>query len=294
MTAESNAGYRLVTAGLFGCLFAGQAALITMSPVLADAARELDVSTAAAGQLRSVAGLAAGVTAVTLSVGAGRVGLARQLVAAAALLALGSLASAFAPSFAILAIAQLPIGIAVATLTTVGTLAAAEWVPPAHRPRVLSRVLIGQPAAWIVGMPLVGLVGDWGWRYSWLALPLVASIVAMVLVAPRARSAVPAVRRAPALHALDDRSIARWLASELFANSAWAGTLVYAGALFVDSHGTSVRLTGLLLALGACAFVAGNLILSRLAPHEPRRVLVVLAVGLALSDGLFGVVRADV
>ena len=92
-----------MSVALFLCLFAAQAALIAMSPVLADAASDLHVSTAAAGQLRTVTGLAAGITALVLGAVAGRVGLGRQLLAASALLALGSLASAAAPTFALLA-----------------------------------------------------------------------------------------------------------------------------------------------------------------------------------------------
>ena len=83
---------------LFSALFAAQAGLIAMSPVLAQAAADLHVSTAAAGQLRSVAGLTAGLTALVLSMGAGRVALPRQLLVASVLLALASLACAAAPS----------------------------------------------------------------------------------------------------------------------------------------------------------------------------------------------------
>ena len=51
-----------------------------MSPVLAEAANDLQVSTAAAGQLRTITGLAAGITALTLGAVAGRIGLGRQLL----------------------------------------------------------------------------------------------------------------------------------------------------------------------------------------------------------------------
>ena len=51
-----------------------------MSPVLAQAADDLDVSTATAGQLRTVTGVAAGVTALLVSVGLVRLELARQLL----------------------------------------------------------------------------------------------------------------------------------------------------------------------------------------------------------------------
>jgi MFS transporter, DHA1 family, inner membrane transport protein len=292
-TSDASGAYRAVSAALFTSLFAGQAALIVMSPVLAEAASDLNVSTAAAGQLRTLTGLAAGITALMLGSAAGRVGLRRQLIGASALLALGSLASAVAPSFALLALAQLPIGVAVAVLTTAGTLAAAEWVPAELRTRTLSWALVGQPAAWIVGMPLIGLVGEHNWRYGWLALPLVAAVAAAALVAPLA--ATPAVRIRPTRTrvVLGDRVLVRWLASELLANAAWAGTLVFSGALYSESYGTSAGMAGLLLAVAACAYVAGNLTCRRLARHEPRRVLVVLAALLAITTGLFGIVRVD-
>jgi predicted MFS family arabinose efflux permease len=90
---DTGGGYRTVTISLFLCLFAGQSAVIAMSPVLADAAHDLHVSTAAAGQLRTVTGLAAGITAVALGAVVGRLGLGRQLLAASVLLAIASVAS---------------------------------------------------------------------------------------------------------------------------------------------------------------------------------------------------------
>ncbi len=293
-TSDTRGGYRAVTATLFITLFAAQTALIAMSPVLADAASDLHVSTAAAGQLRTITGLAAGLTAVGLGAVAARVGLGRQLLTASALLALGSLASAAAPTFLLLALAQLPVGIAVAVLTTAGTLATAEWVSPERRAHALSWVLVGPPAAWIVGMPVIGLVGEHGWRYGWLALPLTTSVVAGILVAFRPAQQSARARPARAGTVLADRALARWLVSELLANAGWAGTLVYAGALLVESYGTSAGLTGFLLALAAVAHVAGNLTSRRLVHREPRQTLVLLAVFLALTDCLFGAARFGV
>ena len=56
-----------VGVALFLCLFAAQSGLIVLTPVLSKVADDLDVSTAAAGQLRTVSGLAAGLTAIALS-----------------------------------------------------------------------------------------------------------------------------------------------------------------------------------------------------------------------------------
>jgi predicted MFS family arabinose efflux permease len=290
-TPAGNAGQRAVGAVLFLCLFAGQAGAIALSPVLAEVARDLDVSTVVAGQLRTVAGLVAGVTALALGRLGARVPLRRQLLAGAALLALGSLASAAAPGIGLLAAAQVPVGMGIAILTTAGTLAAAEWVRCEQRTATLSWALIGQPSAWIVGMPLLGVVGELSWRYTWIAFPLVAALLAGVAVAGRGRTEPASSASTGIRAALRAPGVARWLAAEIVANTAWAGTLVYAGALLVESYQASSAITGLALAVGAGAYVAGNFAFRRLADHEPRRLLMKLSVGLAVAITLFGVFR---
>jgi predicted MFS family arabinose efflux permease len=87
---------RGVGAILFLCLFAAQSGLIALSPVLVEVGDDFGVSTAAAGQLRTVSGLAAGVTALALPLVARLIGLRRLLVGSGVLLAFDSLASAVA------------------------------------------------------------------------------------------------------------------------------------------------------------------------------------------------------
>jgi DHA1 family inner membrane transport protein len=294
-STKSNAGgrYGVVSVTLFLCLFAGQAALIAMSPVLAAAASDLHVSTAAAGQLRTITGLAAGTTALVLGAVAGRPGLGRQLLAASALLAVASIASAAAPTFALLALAQLPVGVAVAVLTTAGTLAAAEWVTPELRTCALSWALVGQPAAWIVGMPLVGALGERSWRYGWLALPLAAAVAAGILVASRAGQ--PPARLRPARPHGPPRPHARALAGVRAARE--------------RRLGGNARLRGCALrrvvrdvhhADGLPARRRGSRVRRRQPDlpspgvNEPQRILVLLAVLLAVTDGLFGAARTGI
>ena len=70
----------------------------------------------------------------------------------------GSLASAVAPNLVAFACAQAAIGGAAAILLSAGVAAAGEWAPAGERARVLSWTLLGQPAAWVVGMPLIGVI----------------------------------------------------------------------------------------------------------------------------------------
>jgi predicted MFS family arabinose efflux permease len=149
---------------------------------------------------------------------------------------------------------------------------------------------MGQPWAWIVGMPLLGFAGEASWRYAWLAFPLAAALLAAAAVA--SRRGAPAVQAPPAhlREALAAPQVGRWLTAEVLANTAWAGTLVYAGALLVDSYRTSAAATGVLLAIGAGASVLGNVALRRLS-GEPRRWLVGLAFALAVVTTTFDAFR---
>lgn len=80
----------------FACLFAAQAGLLTLSPILPNVARDFGVATAAAGQLRTLVGLVGGVAALVAVFVGSRVGLRRLLLAGNGLLVLGSVASAAA------------------------------------------------------------------------------------------------------------------------------------------------------------------------------------------------------
>jgi predicted MFS family arabinose efflux permease len=279
-----------VGAALFLCLFAAQAGLIVLTPVLSEVADDLDVSTAAAGQLRTVSGLTAGLTAILLGTVGRSLSLRRVLIGGAGGLALASVVSAAAPSFAVLAVGQALLGVSVAALLVGGTVAAAEWVPRQHRTRVLSWALVGPPAAWIVGMPLIGAIGEIDWRWTWLALPLAAAFVAGVAVALRSEPG-PTARSESMTRALREPSTARWVLGEMLASSAWIGTLVFSGALFTESYGAGTLLTGIVLAAGAAAYVAGNVYVRRIVACRPHTLLVRLSLVLALGVALFGTVR---
>jgi MFS transporter, DHA1 family, inner membrane transport protein len=279
-----------VGVALFLCLFAAQAGLIVLTPVLSEVADDLDVSTAAAGQLRTVSGLTAGLTAILLGTVGRSLSLRRVLFGGAGGLALASVVSAAAPSFAVLALGQALLGVSVAALLVGGTVAAAEWVPRQHRTRVLSWALVGPPAAWIVGMPLIGAIGEIDWRWTWLALPLAAAFVAGVAVALRSEPARTA-RSESMTRALREPSTARWVLGEMLASSAWIGTLVFSGALFTESYGAGTLLTGIVLAAGAAAYVAGNVYFRRIVACRAHTLLVRLSLVLALGVALFGTVR---
>jgi DHA1 family inner membrane transport protein len=276
---------------LFLCLFAGQAGIIALSPVLPEVAADLGVSVATAGQLRSLGGLAAGLAAVGMGLLSGWIGLRNLLVLGLVLLGAGSLLSAGAPSFAALAAAQVVVGAGLALVLAGGLAAAAEWSSEEQRPRVLSWTLIGQPGAWIVGMPVIGLLGNVSWRLGWLAVPLLASVAALVALAARPADPPSDPGRGSWALLRHDREVLGWAVAELLGFSAWAGALVYAGALFVESYGASPGTAGLLLGLAAVAYLPGNFLARRHIETAARELLIAAPLCAAALVALFGAYR---
>jgi MFS transporter, DHA1 family, inner membrane transport protein len=242
---------------LFACMFASQAGLLVLSPILPELAREFGVSTATAGQLRTLSGATGGMTAVLLTVLPRRPALRTLLSVGAALLTVGSLLSGAAPSFTVLAAGQGLIGVGVGVLVAIAIAAAGEWSEPSDRPRTLAWAIAGMPSAWVFGMPIAGAAAAIDWRVAWLAVPATTGVLALLLLrlAPHDRPAA-APRRGRAAWRRPD--VARFTAGELLANAAWAGVLTYAGSWLIEDCGTSRGTAAAGLAIAAAAMVPGT------------------------------------
>jgi DHA1 family inner membrane transport protein len=274
---------------LFVGLFASQAGVLVLAPILVDVARDFDVSTAVAGQLRLAAAPLAAIVAVAVA-RAGRLPLRSLLCAGAALVAVGSLASAAAPSFTLLALAQVPTWAGAAILVAGGIGASGSWGAAEERGRTMARALAGPPAAWIVGMPLVGVVAEVNWRLAFLALPLPAALLALAAFAAQP----PAGEHRPGAslgRLLRQPRALGWATGELLANAAWTGTLVYSGALLIEGHGVSPKAAGVLLALIAVAYLAGNQRAPRVEVGRTHRALVRGDIAAAAGVALLWAVR---
>lgn len=277
------------SATLFGCLFAAQSSLLVLTPILSGVAADLEVSSAAAGQLRAVSGVVAVIVAVGLLIVRRRWELRGMLALGLGLLATAAVSSAAAPSFTALAAAQIVLGGGVALVLAGGLAAAASWAPDGERATLLSWALVGQPSAWIVGMPVIGFVGDHSWRLAWL-VPLAACVLTLIRV----------LRREPGTPELAPTSVrtlfrrpgaTRWATTELLAYAGWAGVLVYCGSLLTEAHGASSAAAGIALGGGASGFVIGTFVARRWVEHAARPMLLITGPGMAAAALILGAVR---
>lgn len=273
---------------LFLALFAAQASLLVLSPIITEVGAEFGVTSATVAQLRSVSGITAGLGAVLLATKARRFPLTRLLGIGLGLLAAGSLASALAPVFGFLLAAQVVIGAGLALVLSGGLAASEAWAKDGEGARLLSWALVGQPVAWIVGQPIVGWVAAVDWRWAWVAVPFGFSLLALGAVALRDREAEDGVLECDPAGLWRLPGVPIWALGELAAFSAWAGTLVYAGAFFIETYGVSVTATGLILGLVAAAYLPGNFAARRFIGTWPVRIVAGSAFASAVAVALFG------
>lgn len=285
--ADRDAGITLAL-----CLAASQAALLVLTPILPLLAVDLNVSTATAGQLRTISGLVAGVTALCAGLLASRIGLRDLLAVGLLFVGAGSAVSAVSPAFVAIALAQILIGVGAGLSYSAAVAAAAEWAAPAERSRVLAAALLGPPLAWVIGMPIAGIAGDASWRLAWIAVPLASSLLALAVLLRRPPTP-PAPRRAGLRTVFSQPGVIGWSVGELCAYSAWVGTLLFVGALFVESYDLSVTATGFALGFGALIYVPGNLLFRRWVDEHPRQLLIGLALAAAVMVALLGAIRPN-
>ena len=243
------------------------------------------MSIAAAGQLRILAAPLAVVAALVAGRLLSRYSPRALLGVASVLLAFGSLASAAAPSFALLALAQIPMWIGISMILTAGVAAMAAWTEPERRTRVVAHAFAGPPTAWIVGMPIIGLVAEVHWRLAFLALPLPAALLAGLAVAGRPRDVpIPGRRRRC------DASFAVRTAGAGPSGSSSptrrAGTLVFSGALLTEQYGMSTTATGVALAAVAVAYLLGNRWAGHGVSERARQTMLVSSLAAAVAVAL--------
>src|SRR3954447_8298057 len=277
---------------LFLCLFTAQAGFLALGPILPAIAHDFGLSSAVVGQLRVASGVAGGLTALALALNPPRHGPRALLAMGSGLVLVASIASAAAPGIAVLAAAQLATGVALALLLSAGVAAVAEWAPAERRARVLAWAMVGQPAAWVVGMPAIGIVAAHSWRWAFVAVPAVAAIASLLALATRGSDAPAVTAPLPALRVLlRDRRVAGWAWGELLAYSGWSGILVFAGSLMIEAHGASTATAGVLLGAAALAYFPSTFLASRVVDRHARPILAAAGLALAALSVAFGAVR---
>jgi predicted MFS family arabinose efflux permease len=159
---------------------------------LPNVASGLHVSLGAAGLMVLVPGLSAAIAAPLVIVGAGGLDRRRMIVALGLLVAVSNVVASVAPTFAVVLLARVFLGVAIggfwAVVPPLGIRLAGPWAGT----RATSIILAGLSAGTVVGLPAGQLLGNViGWRATFAGAAGVALVIAaaQLVLLPRIPSA---------------------------------------------------------------------------------------------------------
>jgi predicted MFS family arabinose efflux permease len=251
-----------------------------MLPVglLTPMAAALRVSEGAAGQTLTTTGVVAAVAAPLVVPALGRVDRRTALVALTGLLAAANLLAAWSPTFAVMIVARVLVGIAMGGIWALAAGLAGRLVPPGSVGRATATIFSGIAVASVLGVPAGTFLGALaGWRAAFVVVGALSAVVALAMVV--------ALPRLPA-----ERATGLSAVIALLRNPRVLTGLVVVALLVVGHFGayTYVRpvleglavdaqLIGALLLVYGVAGVLGNFVAGTAAVRSVRRTVQVLA-----------------
>jgi MFS transporter, DHA1 family, inner membrane transport protein len=242
--------------------------------LLPEVGADLDVTTAAAGQLITVFSLTYALAAPVIGTLTSSFDRRKVILFGLAVFIAGNVVTAMADSFALALAARVVTGLGAATASPQGTAIAAAIAPPERRGRYLAVVTGGLTVASVLGVPLGTLIGAADWRLTlWTVagLGVLAAIGIAVWLPP---TSAPAISLAARLAPLRDRTALGILATTALVLAAGYTFNTYVGAILEKATGGSEALLTVVLFASGVGALVGNLLAGRLVDRlGPERLL---------------------
>jgi predicted MFS family arabinose efflux permease len=270
---------------------ASQSSMASVPPLFVQISDQFGVSIGTVGQVRSLSAASAVLTTLLVGGWIHRHGARPVMIAGGLIAATGALVSGTAPVFAMLGVGQLIVGIGICCLLASGFAGAGEFFAPETRDWAVGWVVALQSLAWIVGVPLVGLLADtFTWRAGFIvpaAFSLIAAGSAMLFAPKIEKDPLAVDERTGLLAALSDKSARRWTIGELIAFAVWTAEITYIASFYIQTYDLSVAVVGVLLPTGSLAFLIGSALTERMARSYPRSWLLTIgAIGMGVGAAI--------
>lgn len=269
-----------------------------MLPVglLTPIAGALEVSGGTVGLTLTVTGLVAAVSAPLLVPAFGAADRRAVLAVLMAVLALGNLVAAWSPSFAVMVVARVLVGIGVGGVWALAGGLAARLAPPASVGPATSLVFSGVAAASVLGVPTGTYLGEVvGWRVSFVIAGGLALAVlsALVVVLPRLPVGGP-VRLGGTLRLAAHPPVATGLVVVVLLVVGHFAAYTYVRPVLEDVSGAQAGTIATLLLVYGVAGIVGNFAGGLGAARSPRATLLAVSAVLAATVALVPVVGTSV
>jgi predicted MFS family arabinose efflux permease len=270
-----------------------------MGPPLA---QELGLSTQRLGLWSATFHFSFGLMQLLFGVSIDLWGVRRTILAAFPLAALGALASALAPGYAVLLLGQAMIGAGCGPAFLVCTVFIARHFEAARFSATSGMVMsLSSLGVLLTATPLAALIqwSSWRWSYAALALLAAAAWVAIFLCV-RDEENAPAAQRPSARQAVGEMlqlfRLPHTVGMVVFAAVAYAGFItlrgLWLGPVLIERHGLTLVQSGNVALLVTLANMGSPAVFGRLDPGGARRMRLLLIFSLTAAALLLGMAMA--
>ncbi len=274
-------GVTAVTAGTFTVVTSEMLPVGLLTPIGA----ALRVSEGSAGLALTVTGLVAAVSAPLLTAALSRIERRVVLCGLMAVLGLGNLGTAWAPTFGVLMGARVLVGVGMGGVWALAASSAARLVPARSVNAATSLVFSGVAVASVLGIPAGTVLGALaGWRIVFAAAAGLALLVLMVMAAALPR--LPATEGAAlggVLRLTRQPGLRVALLVVAFLVTGHFAAYTYVRPVLEEVTGVGAETIGTLLLVYGIAGVAGNFGAGAAAARTPRKTLIAIGSILAAA-----------
>jgi len=260
-----------------------------MFGLLPQVARGLQVSIPTAGLLVTGYALGVMVGAPIMTALGTKASRKHMLALLMGIFSVGSLVSALAPSFEVMLAGRVVAACAHGAFFGIGSVVAADLVPPGKRGRAISIMFTGLTVANVVGVPLGTYLGQHaGWRVTFFAIAAIGLLaLAGVLKLVPDMPAAGTVSLRKELSAFRDAQVVLAIAvTALGFGGVFAATTYLAPMMTTVTGFADSSITWLLIVFGA-GLVAGNMTGGKFADRHLMSLLFTMLSGLAAALALF-------
>ncbi|WP_423057263.1 MFS transporter [Brevibacterium linens] len=222
-------------------------------------AADLEVGTAAAGQLVTVFALTLAITAPILSWLLSSLDRRSALQLALAVFVVGNVATVLSPNYPLVMAARVLTALGAATITAMASSAAVAIAPEERRGRAMALVIGGLTLSTALGMPLGNLIGSVDWRLALWAVAGLGVLATLGITALLPKISLPAVGLTARLAPLRNSKVLTILAATALVMAGHYTVYTYIGPITADATSGSFphALTLILFAWGL-SVLAGN------------------------------------
>jgi predicted MFS family arabinose efflux permease len=253
--------------------------------LLTRVAEDLGVSEGVAGQSVSVTAIVAAVAGLTVPVLLPRLNRRHLMIGLSLLAVVSDLLVAIAPSYPVLLIARVLLGISLGGFWALAISITARLVPANRLGRGLTVVNIGVSLATVAAIPLGTWLGElWGWRAVFVlaaGVGVVAVLVQLVALPSVKPAGAPGFR--PLLDTLRSRLILIGLAATALIAAGHFTGFTYIRPAATDIGGLDPSQLAVLLVVYGIAVFAGNLVAGPLADKRMRVAVLLFPVALGAA-----------